>query len=143
MNVTIHSMNVGPTFVRVHWQTPSFRGTPGVSRYVITVTQANGTANTLTFFTNNDTRDFNVTGLAPGTMYEFRVAAISEYEMIIGYSLQSDPEFVDTATTGTYMYSTDCYWQFLFIIDLQSVIDTLKLHVNNHSITSLLVQIIP
>ena len=134
-------MNVGPTFVRVHWQTPSFRGTPGVSRYVITVTQANGTANTLTFFTNNDTRDFNVTGLAPGTTYEFRVAAISEYEMIIGYSLPSDPEFVDTATTGTYMYSTDCYWQFLFIIDLQSVIDTLKLHVNNYSITSLLAKI--
>ena len=103
INVTIHSMNVGPTFVRVHWQTPSFRGTPGVSRYVITVTQANGTANTLTFFTNNDTRDFNVTGLAPGTTYEFRVAAISEYEMIIGHGLPSDPEFVDTATTGIYV----------------------------------------
>ena len=96
-------MNVGPTFVRVHWQTPSFRGTPGVSHYVITVTQANGAANTLTFFTNNDTRDFNVTGLAPGTTYEFRVAAISEYKMIIGHGLPSDPEFVDTTNTGAYV----------------------------------------
>ena len=42
-----------------------------------------------------------MTRLAPGTTYEFRVAAISEYEMIVGRSLPSDPGFADTATTGT------------------------------------------
>ena len=94
-------MNIGPTFVKIHWQAPSFRGIPTVSRYVITVTQVNSTAHPLTFFTRDATRDFNVTRLAPGTTYEFRVAAISEYEMIVGRSLPSDPGFADTATTGT------------------------------------------
>ena len=98
--ISIPGVNVGPTFVRIHWQAPSFRGIPAVSRYVITVTQANATAPPLTFFTTDATRDFNVTGLAPGTTYEFRVAAISEYEMIVGHSLPSDPGFADTTATG-------------------------------------------
>ena len=94
-------MNIGPTFVKIHWQAPSFRGIPTVSRYVITVTLVNSTAQLRTISTADATRDFNVTGLAPGTIYEFRVAAISEYEMVVGHSLPSDPGFADTATTGT------------------------------------------
>ena len=94
-------MNIGPTFVKIHWQAPSFRGIPTVSRYVITVTLVNSTAQLRTLSTADATRDFNVTGLAPGTTYEFRVAAISESGMVVGHSLPSDPGFADTATTGT------------------------------------------
>ena len=75
INIFIQSMDVGPTFARICWQPPSFRGIPGV----ITVTPVDGGADSLTFSTNNSTRDFNVTGLVPGTRYKFRVAAISEY----------------------------------------------------------------
>ena len=93
-------MDVGPTFARICWLVPSFRGIPEVSRYVITVTQVNSTAQPLTLTTSDATRDFNVTGLAPGTTYEFRASAISESGMVVGHSLPSDPGFADTATTG-------------------------------------------
>ena len=52
MNVPIQSMNIGPTYVRVHWQAPVFRGIPTVSRYEITVTRADGRADPLTFYHN-------------------------------------------------------------------------------------------
>ena len=68
---------------------------------MITITQVNGLADPLTFTTTDATRDFNVTGLAPGTTYEFRVAAISESGMLVGQSLQSDPLSVTTNFTGT------------------------------------------
>ena len=100
INIFIQSMDVGPTFARICWQPPSFRGIPGVSRYLITVTPVDGGADPLTFSTNNGIRDFNVTGLVPGTRYEFRVAAISEYEGIIGRSPESDPVFTNTTYTG-------------------------------------------
>ena len=100
INIFIQSMDVGPTFTRICWQDPSFRGIPGVSRYVITVTPVDGGADPLTFSTNNGTRDFNVTGLVPGTRYKFCVAAIREYEGIIGCSPESDPVFTNTTYTG-------------------------------------------
>ena len=90
-------MNIGPTFVRVHWQVPIFRGIPRVSHYEITVTQADHRVDLLTFYGNDDTRGFNVTGLAPATRYEFRVVAISE---MVGRSPASDPVFANTTTTG-------------------------------------------
>ena len=92
-------MNIGPTYVRVHWQAPVFRGIPTVSRYEITVTRADGRADPLTFYHNDDTRGFNVTGLAPATRYEFYVQAISEM-IIVGRSPASDPIFATTTTTG-------------------------------------------
>ena len=94
-------MDVGPTFARICWLVPSFRGIPEVSRYVITVTQVNSTAQPLTLTTPDATRDFIVTGLAPGTTYEFRVAAISESGTVVGQSLQSDPFSATTNFTGT------------------------------------------
>ena len=98
--VSIQSMDIGPTFARVHWQPPSSRGIPTVSRYVIIVTQVNGSADPLTFNTADATRDLNVTGLAPGTRYEFRVVAISESEMVVGQSFPSDPFSATTNLTG-------------------------------------------
>ena len=100
ISIFIQSMGVGLTFARICWQPPSFRGIPTVSRYLITVTPVDGGADSLTFSTNNSTRDFNVTGLVPGTRYEFRVAAISEYEGIIGRIPESDPVFTNTTYTG-------------------------------------------
>ena len=97
MNISIQSMDIGPTFVRVHWQAPVFRGIPKVSHYEITVTQTDGRADLLTFYDNDEAIVFNVTGLAPATRYEFRVVAISE---IVGRSPASDPVFADTTTTG-------------------------------------------
>ena len=94
-------MNIDPTFVRVHWQAPVFRGIPRVSRYEITVTRADGRADPLTFDHSDDTRGFNVTGLAPATRYEFYVVAISEMT-IVGRSPASDPIFANTATTGIF-----------------------------------------
>ena len=91
-------MNIGPTFVRVHWQVPVFRGIPRVSCYEITVTRADGRADPLTLYHNDETRGFNVTRLAPATRYEFRVVAISE--IIVGRSPASDPIFANTTTTG-------------------------------------------
>ena len=58
INIFIQSMDIGPTFAQICWQDPSFRGIPGVSRYVITVTPVDGGADPLTFSTNNGTRDF-------------------------------------------------------------------------------------
>ena len=101
-NVSIQSMDIGSTFARVCWQPPSFIGIPTTSRYVITVTEVNGTADPLTFNTPDATRDFNVTGLAPGTTYEFRVAAISQSETVVGQSLPSEPFSATTNFTGTY-----------------------------------------
>ena len=112
-NVSIQSMDIGPTFARVHWQPPSSRGIPTVSRYVITVTEVNGLADPLTFNTPDATRDFNVTGLAPGTTYEFRVAAISQSEMVVGQSLPSEPFSATTNLTGTVkfcMCGCVCVW---------------------------------
>ena len=97
MNVSIQNMSIGPTFVRVHWQVPVFRGIPRVSRYEITVTQADHRADLLTFYDIDETVDFNVTGLVPATRYEFRVVAISE---MVGRSPASDPVFANTTTTG-------------------------------------------
>ena len=100
-NVSIQSVDIGPTFARICWQPPSFRGIPTVSRYLITVTLVNSTAQPLTLSTGDATRDFNVTGLAPGTTYEFRVSAISESGTVVGPSLQSDPLSATTNFTGT------------------------------------------
>ena len=100
-NVSIQSMDIGPTFARVCWQPPSSRGIPTVSRYVITATPVDSRTDSLTFNTADATRDFNVTGLAPGTRYEFRVAAISESEEVVWQSLPSDPFSATTNLTGT------------------------------------------
>ena len=100
-NVSIQSVDIGPTFARICWQPPSFRGIPTVSRYLITVTLVNSTAQPLNLSTGDATRDFNVTGLAPGTTYEFRVSAISESGTVVGPSLQSDPLSATTNFTGT------------------------------------------
>ena len=99
-NVSIQSMDIGATFARICWQPPSFRGIPTVSRYLITVTQVNSTADPLTFSTPDATRDFNVIGLAPGTTYEFRVVAISESGTVVGQSGPSDPFTAATNNTG-------------------------------------------
>ena len=112
-NVSIQSVDIGPTFARICWQPPTSKGIPAVSRYLITVTQVNSTADPLTFFTTDATRDFNVTGLAPGTTYEFRVTAISESGTVVGQSLQSDPLSATTNFTGTielcvYVYVSVC-----------------------------------
>ena len=97
-------MDVGPTFAQVCWQPPSFRGIPGVSRYVITVAPVDDGTDSLTFYHNDTSRDFNVTGLAPGTRYEFRVAAISESVGIVGKGPQSNSGFANTTFTGTYFF---------------------------------------
>ena len=123
-------MNIGPTFVRVHWQVPVFRGVPRVSCYEITVTQADHRADILTFCDNDETMDFNVTRLAPATRYEFRVVAISE---MVGRSPSSDPVFANTTTTGM---CVQC-WQALVIkyfMHLLIYIESIKISVNNHTV---------
>ena len=102
-NIFIETMNVGPTFARVCWQLPAFKGIPAVSRYVITATPVDGGTDSLTFYHNDTRRDFNVTGLAPGTRYEFHVIAISESEGIAGKSPQSNSGFANTTFTGTFL----------------------------------------
>ena len=67
---------------------------------MITVTQVNSTADPLTLSTRA-TRDFNVTGLAPGATYEFRVSAISESGTVVGQSGLSEPFTATTNFTGT------------------------------------------
>ena len=62
-NISIETMDVGPTFARVCWQLPAFKGIPAVSRYVITVTPVDGGTDSLTFYHNDTWRDFNVTRL--------------------------------------------------------------------------------
>ena len=99
-NVFIQSMDIGATFARICWQPPTSEGIPTVSRYVITVTQVNSTAQPLTLNTTDATEDFNVTGLAPGTTYEFRVSAISESGMVVGQSGLSEPFTAATNFTG-------------------------------------------
>ena len=101
-NVFIQSMDIGATFARICWQPPSSSsiGIPAVSRYVITVTQVNSTADPLNFNTTDATEDFNVTGLAPGTTYEFRVSAISESGSVVGQSGPSEPFTAATNFTG-------------------------------------------
>ena len=95
-------MDIGATFARICWQPPSSSsiGIPAVSRYVITVTQVNSTADPLNFNTTDATEDFNVTGLAPGTTYEFRVSAISESGSVVGQSGPSEPFTAATNFTG-------------------------------------------
>ena len=99
--ISIQSMDIGATFARVCWQPPSFRGIPTVSRYLIIVTQVNSTAQPLNLTTTDATRDFNVTGLAPGTTYEFHVMAISESGLVVGRSGLSEPFTATTNFTGT------------------------------------------
>ena len=103
-NISIERMDVGPTFARVWWQVPLFRGIPRVSRYVITATPIDGGTDSLTFYHNDSRRDFNVTGLAPGTRYEFHVVAISESQGIVGKSPQSNSGFANTTFTGTFSF---------------------------------------
>jgi len=43
-----------------------------------------------------------VTGLLPGTNYEFRVIAISEFGEVVGSSSPSDPGFASTTFTGMF-----------------------------------------
>ena len=100
-NVSIESMNIGPTFARICWQPPSIKGIPTVSRYLIIVTQVNSTTQPLTLTTADATRDFIVTRLAPGTTYVFCVVAISESGTVVGQSAPSDPFLATTNFTGT------------------------------------------
>ena len=113
INVSIQSMDIGPTFARVHWQAPLFRGIPRVSHYEIKVTQVNGSADPFTFSTADSTRDFNVTGLSPGTRYEICVAAICE--RIVGHSPPSDPVFANTTTTGMCVKCAKFFMHLLLI----------------------------
>ena len=72
---------------------------PEVSRYVVTVIPVRG-GTPVTDRTTDNSRYVNVTGLAPGTNYEFRVVAISEFGEVVGNSSQSEPGFANTTFTG-------------------------------------------
>ena len=95
----IQSVDIGTTYARVCWQVPLFLGVPEVSRYEVTATPVSG-GTPVTVRTTDNSRDVNVTGLLPGTNYEFRVVAISEFGGVIGSSSQSDPGFANTTFTG-------------------------------------------
>ena len=95
----IQSVDIGPTYARVCWQAPLFLGVPEVSRYEVTATPVSG-GTPVTARTTDNSRDVNVTGLLPGTNYEFWVVAISEFGDVVGSSSQSDPGFGNTTFTG-------------------------------------------
>ena len=99
MDVLIQSVDIGSTYARVCWQAPLFLGIPEVSHYEVTATPVSG-GTPVTARTTDNSRDVNVTGLLPGTNYEFRVVAISEFGDVVGSSSQSDPGFGNTTFTG-------------------------------------------
>ena len=88
---------IGPTFIRICWQIQgSALGTPPVSFFRIFVQPLN-----VNFTTDNGTvRDFKVTGLLPGTEYEFIVTAVSVSGEIEGESEPSSPRIGTTIVTG-------------------------------------------
>ena len=71
-DITIQSVDIGSTYVRVCWQAPLFLGIPEVTRYEVTATPLGG-GTPVTARTTDNSRDVNMTGLLPGTNYEFRV----------------------------------------------------------------------
>ena len=89
-------MDIGSTYARVCWQAPLFLGVPEVSRYEVRATPVSGRT-PVTARTTDNSRDVNV---LPGTTYEFRVVAISEFGDVVGSSSQSDPGFGNTTFTG-------------------------------------------
>ena len=95
-----------------------------ISRYVITVTPVDGGTDSLTFYHNDTRRDFNVTGLAPGTRYEFHVIAISESEGIVGKSPQRNSGFANTTFTGTFLSILLYFYQ---TFELHKYVDICKL----------------
>ena len=62
----------------------------------------------MNFTTDGTDMDFNVTGLLPGTEYEFMVTAVSVYGNIQGESDPSSPSFATTAVTGSNSCSRFC-----------------------------------
>ena len=74
-------------------------GVPELSRYQVTATPVGG-GTSVTAGTTDNSRDLNVTGLAPGTNYQFQVVAISEFGGVMGSSSQSEPGFANTTFTG-------------------------------------------
>ena len=91
--VTADPANIGPTFIHICWQQGSDMGTPPLSFFHILVQPSN------MYYTTNGTY-FNVTGLLPGTEYEFIVTAVSVSGDVEGESEPSHPRIITTIVTG-------------------------------------------
>ena len=99
---------IGATYFRVCWQGPLTIISP-ISYYLISVNNLNGTGgmdNTFIRNTTTDERDFNITGLLPGTTYQLIVVAVSQGGNIVATSEASESVTCTTGLTGLYYYNS-------------------------------------
>ena len=89
---------VGETWVYMYWNHPSYFGSHGITRYIVTaINTQNNTLSSMS--TNGNEREMNFTSLLPGVLYKFYVYSVSKTLHLITTSQTSEPF---TATTLTF-----------------------------------------
>lgn len=96
---------IGASWVHICWTAPLVADSP-ISCYEITARSLDSSTGKVTVSTMSSVTSYNVTGLLPGTTYEFTVVAVSEGGDVIARSLESESLQKITDITGMIMLNT-------------------------------------